>query len=159
MPRVARPTVVNRPAITSPRMHRHGETRRTNSNGATYCAPIRSTPVDKVDTEAVLSVLKPLWMRAPETASRPCEPPKADLEAKFGAMPKPNDEVDVALLHALDINAVDFLVTQDLGIHTRARRASLALGNPVLTVSDAVAWLRATFEMVAVESSAIPEVM
>ena len=36
----------------------------------TYCAPIRSTPVDKVDTEAVLSVLKPLWMRAPETASR-----------------------------------------------------------------------------------------
>ena len=35
-----------------------------------YCAPIRSTPVDKVDTEAVLSVLKPLWMRAPETASR-----------------------------------------------------------------------------------------
>ena len=36
----------------------------------TYCALIRSTPVDKVDTEAVLSVLKPLWMRAPETASR-----------------------------------------------------------------------------------------
>ena len=36
----------------------------------TYCAPIRSTPVDKVDTEAVLSVLKPLWSRAPETASR-----------------------------------------------------------------------------------------
>ena len=35
-----------------------------------YCAPIRSTPVDKVDTEAVLSILKPLWMRAPQTASR-----------------------------------------------------------------------------------------
>ena len=94
-----------------------------------------------------------------EQLKRVSEPSKADLEAKFGAMPKPNDEVDVALLHALDINAVDFLVTQDLGIHTRARRASLALGNPVLTVSDAVAWLRATFEMVAVESSAIPEVM
>jgi integrase len=36
----------------------------------TYCAPIRDMPVDKVDTEAVLSVLKPLWTRAPETASR-----------------------------------------------------------------------------------------
>ena len=28
-------------------------------------------------------------------------------------MPKANDEVDVALLYALDINAVDFLITQD----------------------------------------------
>ena len=35
-----------------------------------YCEPIRALPVDKVDTEAVLSVLKPLWTRAPETASR-----------------------------------------------------------------------------------------
>ena len=36
----------------------------------TYCEPIRKTPVDEIDTEAVLSVLKPLWTRAPETASR-----------------------------------------------------------------------------------------
>jgi integrase len=35
-----------------------------------YCEPIRSTPVDAIDTEAVLSVLKPLWTRARETASR-----------------------------------------------------------------------------------------
>ena len=35
-----------------------------------YCEPIRKTPVDAIDTEAVLSVLKPLWTRAPETASR-----------------------------------------------------------------------------------------
>jgi integrase len=35
-----------------------------------YCEPIRGLPVDKVDTEAVLSVLKPLWTRTPETASR-----------------------------------------------------------------------------------------
>ena len=72
------------------------------------------------------------------------------MEAKFGAMPKPNDEVDVALLHALDINAVDFLVTQDQGIHTRARRTSPALGNRILTVSDAVVWLRAAFESLQV---------
>ena len=36
----------------------------------TYCAPIRKTAVDAIDTEAVLSILKPLWERAPETASR-----------------------------------------------------------------------------------------
>jgi integrase len=35
-----------------------------------YCEPIRALPVDRVDTEGVLSVLKPLWTRAPETASR-----------------------------------------------------------------------------------------
>jgi integrase len=35
-----------------------------------YCEPIRNTRVDAIDTEAVLSVLKPLWTRAPETASR-----------------------------------------------------------------------------------------
>ena len=40
-------------------------------NDATrYCEPIRNIPVDAIDTEAVLSVLKPLWTRAPETASR-----------------------------------------------------------------------------------------
>lgn len=35
-----------------------------------YCEPIREKPVDAIDTEAVLSVLKPLWTRAPETGSR-----------------------------------------------------------------------------------------
>jgi integrase len=35
-----------------------------------YCEPIRNMQVDAVDTEAVFSVLKPLWARAPETASR-----------------------------------------------------------------------------------------
>jgi integrase len=35
-----------------------------------YCEPLRNTPVDAIDTELVLSVLKPLWARAPETASR-----------------------------------------------------------------------------------------
>jgi ribosomal protein S18 acetylase RimI-like enzyme len=85
------------------------------------------------------------------------EPPKPDLEARFGPMPRPNDEVDVALLHALDINAVDFLLTQDLGIHTRARRASPALGNRVLTVSDAVAWLRAAFESLQVRLPLVEE--
>jgi integrase len=36
----------------------------------TYAAPLRSRPVDDIDTEAVLSVLKPIWQAKPETASR-----------------------------------------------------------------------------------------
>ncbi len=35
-----------------------------------YAAPLRDLPVDKVDTEAVLAVLQPLWQSVPETASR-----------------------------------------------------------------------------------------
>lgn len=35
-----------------------------------YCKPIRGIPVDKVTTEDVLKVLKPLWTSRPETASR-----------------------------------------------------------------------------------------
>jgi ribosomal protein S18 acetylase RimI-like enzyme len=93
-----------------------------------------------------------------EQLARVSQPPKGDLERRFGAMPKPNDEVDVALLHALDINAVDFLVTQDQGIHTRARRASPALGNRVLTVPDAVVWLRAAFEPRQVRLPLVEEV-
>jgi integrase len=35
-----------------------------------YCGPIRDTPVNGIATADVLAVLKPLWDRAPETASR-----------------------------------------------------------------------------------------
>jgi integrase len=35
-----------------------------------YAAPLRRLPVDKITTEEVLSVLKPLWNGRPETASR-----------------------------------------------------------------------------------------
>jgi integrase len=36
----------------------------------TYAAPLRSRPVDEIDTEAVLGVLQPIWRTTPETASR-----------------------------------------------------------------------------------------
>jgi len=74
------------------------------------------------------------------------QPRQEILQRRFGAMPRPNDLVDIALLHALDIGAVDFVVTEDQGIHSRARRAIPPLADRVLTVVDAVAWLRASFE-------------
>jgi integrase len=36
----------------------------------TYCAQIRAVPIDKIDTEALLKVLQPIWERLPETAKR-----------------------------------------------------------------------------------------
>jgi hypothetical protein len=35
-----------------------------------YAKPLRDMPVDQVGTEAVLSVLQPVWQSIPETASR-----------------------------------------------------------------------------------------
>jgi integrase len=35
-----------------------------------YCKPLTRRPVDEIDTGDVLAVLKPLWARVPETASR-----------------------------------------------------------------------------------------
>ncbi|WP_324806364.1 integrase arm-type DNA-binding domain-containing protein [Sphingomonas sp. LY29] len=37
---------------------------------ANYCAPIWETPVDAVDTDALVAILKPMWNDKPETASR-----------------------------------------------------------------------------------------
>ena len=38
--------------------------------GDAYCKAIRSKPLNEIDTEAVLSVLQPIWTKIPETASR-----------------------------------------------------------------------------------------
>lgn len=69
-----------------------------------------------------------------------------ELEDSFGPIRKPNDLVDSTLLHALSIGAADFLVTEDKGLHLRARRNSAELGRRVLHIVDAVELLRTTFE-------------
>ena len=37
---------------------------------ANYCKPLMKRPVDQIGTEDVLACLRPIWRRAPETASR-----------------------------------------------------------------------------------------
>ncbi|WP_148291214.1 GNAT family N-acetyltransferase [Methylobacterium sp. B1] len=67
-------------------------------------------------------------------------PPIAELEARWGSIRSQNDRVDVALLHALSINTVDILVSQDAGLHRRVKDGDLE--ERVLTLGDAVVWLR-----------------
>lgn len=55
-----------------------------------------------------------------------------------------NDWVDNQLIDALAADIVDYLVTEDNGIHSKARRAGLS--QRVLTLSDAVAVLRDLFD-------------
>lgn len=83
---------------------------------------------------------------------------RSDLEARFGAICRPNDVVDATLLDALDRNAADFLVTEDRGLHDRARRISAELGRRVLFVADAVQLLRTTYEPIATPVRYVEEV-
>ena len=69
-----------------------------------------------------------------------------ELQETFGELAKPNDVVDATLLHALDIGAVDFLVTEDQGLHRRAKNHAPELARRVLFVADAVALLKITYE-------------
>lgn len=69
-----------------------------------------------------------------------------ELAADFGPLRKPNDVVDATLLHALKIDAVDFVVSQDKGLHERAEQHSAELGRRVLFVGDAADLLTQTFE-------------
>jgi ribosomal protein S18 acetylase RimI-like enzyme len=67
-------------------------------------------------------------------------PSQQELATSFGPIRTENDRDDVSLLYALSINAVDILVSQDIGLHKRVRNH--ALEERVLTLADAVAWLR-----------------
>lgn len=66
------------------------------------------------------------------------------LEAHFGRIKDENDRCDVYMLDSLRLSIVDFLVTEDIGLHKRAERCGLA--DRVFRVVDALAWIRRTFE-------------
>ena len=81
-----------------------------------------------------------------------------DLEAAFGPLPKPNDIVDATLLHALEIDAADFLITEDRGLHSRALRHAPHLSRRVLFIADAAALLVSTYEPIQVPFRYVEEV-
>lgn len=70
--------------------------------------------------------------------------PASDLDARFGAAPSENDRCDVLMLDTLDLGVVDFLVTEDVGIHKRAGRANL--DGRVFTVREALSWIQRAFD-------------
>jgi hypothetical protein len=76
-------------------------------------------------------------------------PDDADLARRYGPINSVNDRSDCGLLFCLERKAADFLITSDVGLRRRARR--VRLGDRVLSVGDALVWLRQTFEPAAVE--------
>ncbi len=93
----------------------------------------------RAQTRRILVGKYALLAHPPSTSSR--------LVAALGA-PAPNSHsaVDLLLLSAVDGNAVDYLVTEDDGIHRRARRVGLS--DRVLTIADALETVRALFPTV-----------
>ncbi|HEY8264916.1 MAG TPA: GNAT family N-acetyltransferase [Methyloceanibacter sp.] len=83
---------------------------------------------------------------------------RAELEQRFGTLARQNDVVDATLLDAVARGAADFLVTEDRGLHERARRASAELGRRVLFVADAVQLLRTTYEAQAPQVRYVEEI-
>ena len=69
-----------------------------------------------------------------------------ELQESFGFLQKDNDIVDAILLHALSLGVVDFLVTEDQGLHRRAKNHAPELARRVLFVADAAALLKETYE-------------
>jgi GNAT superfamily N-acetyltransferase len=94
---------------------------------------------ERARARALLLGKYPVLEHPPGLASR--------LVAVLGApTPGSNNEVDLLLLSAVEANAVDYLVTEDDGIHRRARRVGLA--DRVLTIADATLTVRALFPTV-----------
>jgi hypothetical protein len=82
-------------------------------------------------------------------------PADSDLIAKFGAINNENDWSDVRFLAALEAKAIDFVVSQDIGLHRRADRGGL--GGNVFTVEEALQWVTRLFGVKAVNLPYIVE--
>ncbi len=78
------------------------------------------------------------------------------ISQQTGAPLRPNDESDIRLLAAIAANAADFLITEDLGLHRRARKANLS--DRVLTVAEALKFVARQFDATEVILPFISEV-
>ena len=78
-------------------------------------------------------------------------PEQDQLEQTYGRISKANDYIDVILLYTLhEVNAIDFLVTQDRRLHKRA--AQVGIADRVFTVEDTLVWLRDKYDRIKVRS-------
>jgi len=68
----------------------------------------------------------------------------ADQESRFGPIRDDNDRCDVLMLDTLDLGIVDFLITEDLGVHRRAAFAGLR--RRVFTLEETASWIQRTYE-------------
>ena len=83
---------------------------------------------------------------------------ESTLSLRYGPLNRQNDVVDATLLHTLDMGAADFLITEDRGLHSRARQYAPHLSQRLLFIADATALLKETFEPVEVPLRYVEEI-
>jgi ribosomal protein S18 acetylase RimI-like enzyme len=118
--------------------------RRCQEQGVTLCVHEASEEDVLRDKDASRREITMSKLAKFERIGGVATPPIAALERQFGAITDDHDKVDVLLLNALARNAADFLVTEDLGIHKRARLCGLQ--DRVFRIQEALDWLVRTFE-------------
>ncbi len=82
-------------------------------------------------------------------------PNKNELEKEYGRIKGENDYVDVVLLHTLKQRIVDFLITEDHGIHKRAKDTEL--DGRVFKAKEALLWVRHKYENISVPLPSIKD--
>src|SRR5690606_34500860 len=82
-------------------------------------------------------------------------PPDLQLACRYGSIRSDNDRNDCRLLFCLEQGGTDFLITLDIALLKRARRCGLS--HRVMSVEDALTWLRQTFEPTTVDLPHIAE--
>ena len=83
-------------------------------------------------------------------------PDRATMKSRFGNATTDNDWCDMELLAITEAGVVDFLITEDRGVHRRSARAGM--DDRVLSVTDALAWIHQAFEPSDVELPHVEEV-
>lgn len=101
------------------------------------------------DTDPVRRTITLSKLEKFERLSGIAYPRDDELARSYGAINSANDRSDCRLLFCLERKAADFLITRDVRLMRRARR--IGIGSRVLSVEDAILWLRQTFEPTAVE--------
>lgn len=64
--------------------------------------------------------------------------------SKYQCNKKPNDQIDILLLYSVYKDAVDFLITEDRGIHRKAKKFEIE--DRILTVDDAISLFKKYIE-------------
>ena len=108
-----------------------------------YVHPLEREDIQRDRDEPRRELRERLFQKYPLLPDPP-EVPR-EFEQEIGApTPGTNDWVDDHLLAALHANAVDFLVTEDRGLHRKAARLDLA--ERVATVTEAISVVRDLFD-------------
>ena len=106
-----------------------------NKNSAVICIHKLSKKEIEKDDDQIRKNEALSKIKKYELLEKPPLEKKTKLEKLFGKINKNNDEIDCQLLFALYKNSVSFLVTEDTGIHKRAKKEDLK--TRVLTISQA----------------------